>query len=510
MGGMPLAHATTSMMHDLRAVGSLALATLALTWALTDPSAEAGERAREREELIVQVKPGISEPEAEEMFASEGASPVEEIPQIRARVIRVPEAAVEHVREALSHRHEVESVERNLRVEPALTANDPLFQWHLNKISAPAAWDLSSGSTQDAIAILDSGVDPSHPDLAAKLLAGWNFYDNNADWSDVYGHGTKVAGAAAAISNNGIGVAGIAWQNPILPVRVSDPAGYAYLSTIAHGLTWAVDHGARVMNVSFGSIAASSTIRSAAQYVHDHGGLVVAAAGNCACDDATPENPYVLSVAATDPNDQLASFSSRGTYVDLAAPGTGIWTTTNGGGYTGVAGTSFSSPITAGVVALMWSVNPGLTPDEIVMLLEQTSVDLGSAGYDTSFGFGRIDANAAVRAAAGTEAPPPDTTAPSVSITSPTAGATVSGSATVQAMAFDNIGVASVQFRVDGVSMATATAAPFSFAWDTKTVANGSHVVDAVAFDAAGNSSVSLADSLTVSNTTKGNGKRRR
>jgi len=491
---------------------SFALATLLLSYALATPPADAGGgRARDREELIVQLRPGVSDDQADALFASEGASPVEQIPQIRAHVIRVPEAAVEHVRQALSQRIEVEAVERNLSVAPVLTPNDPKFssEWHLAQISAPAAWDLTTGAG-DAIAILDSGVDPTHPDLASKLLPGWNFYNNNADWSDVFGHGTLVAGAAAAIGNNALGVASVAWQNPILPVRVADTSGYAYYSTIAQGLTWASDQGARVMNVSFGGVAASSTVRSAAQYVHDHGGLVVAAAGNCSCDDATPENPYLLSVSATDFYDNLATFSSRGSYVDVAAPGMNIWTTTRGGGYGTAAGTSFSSPITVGVVALMWAANPRLSPEDIVLLLEQTAVDLGAAGYDTSFGFGRIDAHAAVLAASTAEAPPPDTTPPSVSITSPTAGATVSGSATVQAMALDNIAVASVQFRRDGVLVATDTSAPFSFAWDTRTSANGTHVLDAVAFDAAGNSSVSPAVSVTVSNTSKGNGKGRR
>jgi thermitase len=491
-----------------RCAWSIAVATLALTCALAAPRAQAeGSRTRDRDELIVLLRPGVSDREAAAVFAEEGASPVEEIPQIRAHVIRVAEAAVEHVREALSHRTEVESVERNLRVAPTLTANDPLYQWHLGKISAPAAWDLTTGSAQVPIAILDSGVDPSHPDLAAKLLSGWNFYDNNANWADVYGHGTKVAGSAAAISNNGVGVAGVAWQNPILPIRVADPNGYSTYSLLAQGLTWASDQGARVMNISFSGVAASSTVRSAAQYVHNRGGLVVASAGNCACNDGTAENPYLLSVGATDPNDQLASFSSRGTYVDLSAPGTGIWTTINGGGYTGVSGTSFSSPITAGVVALMWAANPGLSPDEIVMLLEQTAVDLGSSGYDTSFGFGRIDAHAAVVAAAGTEAPPPDTTPPSVSITSPTAGATVSGTIAVQALAFDDVGVGSVQLRVDDVTIATDAASPFSFAWDSKTSVNGVHLLKAVVFDAAGNSSVSPVVNVTVNNPTKGKGK---
>ncbi|HUE38705.1 MAG TPA: S8 family serine peptidase, partial [Candidatus Binatia bacterium] len=248
----------------------------------------------------------------------------------------------------------------------ALTANDTNYwkEWHLQKINAPSAWDVSTGDAGVVIAILDSGIDSTHPDLAAKIVAGYNAYDNNSDTSDVGGHGTMVAGSAGAISNNGIGVASVAWQNPLMPIRVTDTQGNGYASTIAKGLTWAADHGARVMNISFSGIAASSTITSAAQYVVGKGGIVVAASGNCGCADPTPENAYIISVSATNTDDTLASFSSTGSYVDVAAPGVSIQTTVQGGGYSSVSGTSFASPITAGVLALMMSVNPALGPSD--------------------------------------------------------------------------------------------------------------------------------------------------
>lgn len=267
------------------------------------------------------------------------------------------------------------------------------------KISGPGAWDISQGLSSVIIAILDSGVDCAHPDLGAKCTAGWNFYNNNSDTSDVYGHGTKVAGSATALSNNATGVASVAWQNLLMPIRVTDTQGYGYVSAIAKGLTWAVDNGARVMNLSFGGVAGISTIASAAQYVVNHGGLVVAAAGNCGCFDSTAENPYMISVSATDSSDNLASFSSTGNYVDLSAPGVSIYTTTKGGSYGGVSGTSFSSPIIAGVAALVMSANAALTPTGVESVLEANADDLGAAGYDTSFGFGRVNAYKAVLAA---------------------------------------------------------------------------------------------------------------
>jgi len=253
------------------------------------------------------------------MYEAHGAALIGEIPQINTHLIRVPAPALEQVEQALSHRPEVKWVERNYIFPPDLTPDDLYYpyQWHLPKIFAPQAWDVTQGSSDVVIAVLDSGVDPFHPDLSAKLVAGYNFYGNNTDSADVYGHGTAVAGAAAAIGNNQIGVASVARQVRLMPIRVTDTSGYGYTSTISQGLTWAADHGAKVMNLSFAGIAGSTTIRSAAQYVQSHGGLVVAAAGNCGCFDPTPENPYIISVSATDPYDSVASFSSTGDYVDV-------------------------------------------------------------------------------------------------------------------------------------------------------------------------------------------------
>ena len=455
------------------------------------------------DELLVAHHPGIDRPRVEEIYRSHGATIVDEIPQIRTHLLRVAPSALESVRQALARRPEIEFVERNYVMPAALTPNDANYwkEWHLEKINAPSAWDVSTGDSGVVIAILDSGIDSSHPDLAAKIVPGYNAYDNNSDTSDVGGHGTMVAGSAAAISNNGAGVASVAWQNPLMPIRVTDTQGSGYASTIAKGLTWAADHGARVMNISFSGVAASSAITSAAQYVAGKGGLVVAAAGNCGCADPTAENLYILSVSATNTDDTLASFSSTGSYVDVAAPGVSIQTTVQGGGYSSVSGTSFSSPITAGVLALMMSANPALGPSVLEYLLESTAVDLGSPGFDKSFGFGRIDAAAAVNAALASAQPPPDTTAPSVSISSPASGSVVSGVATVDVTAFDDRGVSRVELYVDGALLATDTAAPFSFAWDTSRTASGSRGLQAKAFDASGNVGTSATVQVTVATT---------
>ena len=453
------------------------------------------------DELLVGLRPGTSGAQVENLYRLYGAEKLQDLSNINVHRIRVPAQSLDAVENALSHRPEIKFVEKNYRLSPNFVPNDSLYssQWHLPKISADMAWDISQGTPSVVVAILDSGVDPTHPDLASKLVAGYNFYDGNTNTTDVYGHGTKVAGTAAAICNDSIGVAAPACQNLIMPIRVTDTSGNGYVSAIASGLSWAVDHGAKVMNLSFGGVAGISTITSAAQYVMNHGGLVIAAAGNCGCFDSTPPNPYMISVSGTDQNDNLASWSSQGDYVDVAAPGVGIYTTMMGGGYGAPSGTSFSSPLTAGVVALMMSVNPSLSPTQIGSLLEANADDLGAAGYDTAYGYGRVNAYRAVSAAA-TNSPPRDTTAPTASISSPSNGATVSGAISVAVSANDNVGVSRVDLYMDGALYGSDTSAPYSFYWDTTQISTGSHTLAAVAYDAAGNAGNSPTISVNVSN----------
>ena len=283
-----------------------------------------------------------------------------------------------------------------------------------------------------------------------------------------------------------------------MPVRISDPTGWATYSDIASGLTWAADHGARVANISY-KVTTSSTITAAAQYFQGRGGVVASSAGNDALFDASADNPYIITVSATDPNDALYSWSSTGNNVDVAAPGC-VYTTTSGGGYGSACGTSFSSPIAAGVAALILSAKPSLSPAEVTGIVRSSADDLGTPGFDPQFGAGRVNAARAVAQAGGGAPPPaPDTLAPAVSIAAPTTGATVSGTVTVSVSASDNVGVTSVSIAVDGAVVCSFNAAPFSCSWSTKTTGNGSHTIQATAKDAAGNSATAPA-TVTVSN----------
>ena len=478
------------------------LAVFALLLGLIPGRALAEPPTGSADELLVKFRANVSKSAAEETVGASGAEAVDEIARVRVHRIRAANGQGAKVIERLRRRADVEFVEQDAAHAPADVPNDPEYanQWHLPKIGAPAAWTTTHGSNGIVIAILDSGVDGAHPDLASKMVPGWNTYQNNADTADVYGHGTKVAGAAAAATNNALGVAGVAWDSSIMPIRVTDTAGYGYTSAMASGITWAVDRGASVINLSFETMASSATVRSAAQYAMSRGALVVVAAGNCGCDDPTAENPYVLSVGATDSIDGLAGFSARGAFVDVVAPGVMIKTTVRGGGMANVAGTSFASPVVAGVAALLMSVNPSASPDEIASWLEGTALDLGAVGHDSSFGAGRVRVDLAVAAAAESEPPPVDGTAPSAAITSPQTGATVAGTVNVTATAFDDRAVAKVELWVDGQLRSTDTSSPYSFAWNTTTLADGGHTLVAIAQDATGNRGSSASVPVSVAN----------
>lgn len=410
-----------------------------------------------------------------------------------------PQVAEAAVVAQLAHHPHLKFAELDRRVDAALVPTDPYYgsQWHLAKIRAATAWDTTQGSGV-TIAILDSGVYGGHPDLAANMVPGWNFYDNNADTADVHGHGTAVAGAAAAAGNNGIGVAAVAGQAKIMPVRIASPTAYAYWSTVAQGLTYAADHGARVANISYVGVAASAAVQSAAQYMKNKGGLVVVCAGNNGIDEHITPTTTMIPVSATDSTDARTSWSSYGSFVALAAPGAAIWTTNKAGSYSAWNGTSFASPIVAGTAALMMAARPAMAATQVESLLYGSAVDLGAAGRDPLFGYGRVDAQAAV-AAAVAAAPPADTAPPTLAISQPAANSTVSGVVAVNVAAQDNTAVARVELRANGSLVAIDTAAPFGFSWDSRNVPNGMVTLQASAFDGAGNAA-SQSVSVNVAN----------
>lgn len=453
--------------------------------------------------ILVQPKAGLSDEEFQKILSKNQGKALEKIGNLRVHVISVPEKAEEAVVKALSKNPNVEFAEVDAVAEPDVTAvNDPQFAnaWHLPKMRVPDAWDYGKGDGI-VIAILDTGVDGTHPDLASQMIPGWNAVDGSSATNDIYGHGTSVAGTAAAATNNAVGISSIAWGAKIMPIRVSNnsTSGTAYTSDIARGLSWAADNGADVANISY-AMTGSATVSSAAQYMRNKGGLVVVSAGNSGNDPGIADSPYMITVSATDANDVKASWSCYGAFVDVAAPGVSILSTKNGGSYGNVSGTSFSAPATAGVVAAMFSVNPKLTPADVEAILEKSADKVAGVDFHPYYGFGRVNALNALQMAASTVVR--DTQAPTVSIFSPTQNASVNGVIQVDVSASDDVGVNEVSLFANGQLVGTDGVAPYQFSWDSASVGDGSVVLTATATDAAGNQGASAAVSVGVANQT--------
>lgn len=441
-------------------------------------------------QVLIKPAAGLSEARLARILENSGGRALRRLEGLDVRIVEVPEGAEARIARALAQNPRIAFAELNRRVPPIATVNDPDFskQWHLTTMGAPGAWDYTFGDGV-TVAVLDTGVYPYHSDLSGKVLSGWNTVSQNSDTADIQGHGTWVAGVVGAIADNLNGGASTAPGAMILPIRITnDSAGWAYFSDMAEGITWAADNGAKVANLSYGGAAGSSTVASAASYMMDKGGVVVVAAGNDNTDYGYANSPYLYVAAATTSSDARASYSSFGQFVDIAAPGSSIYTTASGGGYQSVNGTSFASPNAAAVAAMVMAANPALTPTDVLAVVSGTALDLGNAGWDPYYGHGRVDAHGAVALAAG--AVTSDTTAPSVGLDSPKEGAEVSDVASVSVSASDGFGVKEVRLYVNGVLTATeisGEAGSYLFAWDTSQVGDGQVRLTATASDHAGN-----------------------
>ena len=267
-------------------------------------------------------------------------------------------------------------------------------QWWLPAVGDRQMWALGRG-TGVVVAVIDTGVDMTHPDLVPNLLSnGYNFGDGNANPQDMRGHGTQVAGIIAASQNNGFGVSGLAPESKILPIKINvGDQDYFTSDRLANAIAYAVSQGAKIINLSLTADQQTQTVQDAIQSALDMGIIVVAAAGNYSGAVEFPANmPGVLGVAATDEFNHLASFSKTGPEITVAAPGTNILSTALGGGviayYPG--GTSFSAPIVAATVADMLSVNPALPGDVISKQLRDNASVIGGGQYP----FGSVNAGA--------------------------------------------------------------------------------------------------------------------
>ncbi|MBX3354648.1 MAG: S8 family serine peptidase [Phycisphaeraceae bacterium] len=296
----------------------------------------------------------------------------------------------------------------------SVVPNDPSFssQWALlntgqvadgvagisgSDVGATAAWTLTTGGRPTVVAVLDSGVS-LHPDLAGRVLQGFNIPDQNTNTSDLcVSHGTHVSGIIGASGNNGTAIAGLCWDVMILPVVVVKPCG-GVESWVADGITWAVDNGADLINMSLQYSTGSAYLHDAVKYAFASGVPMIAATGNSSAPQLSfPARwPETIAVGATNNADQRWWGSNWGPNIDLMGPGVGVLSLASDGGTMVKTGTSMAAPHVTGTIALMLSVNPSLSESSIRSVLHQTAKDIGDPGYDLLNGWGRVDAFAAV------------------------------------------------------------------------------------------------------------------
>jgi thermitase len=378
--------------------------------------------------------------------AQTGMSVQATIPQLGIAVVAAPAAGTNAelmaTAAALEASPAIEWAEPNYTFTLDATPNDPYYSTqapYLNRLEMPAAWDHTMGQSDVIIAVLDTGVYMDHPDLVSGIWAnskeisgtsgvdddgngfiddvhGWNFAENNNKVADDYGHGTHVAGIAAARINNGIGIAGMAGGATIMPVKVffPPPDVLGTYEDLIRAIIYATDNGARVINMSLGATSYSRGEEAAVNYAWDHDVVVVAAAGNTGreTDHYPAAHQNAIAVAATTASDNRASFSTYGDFVDVAAPGSSVFSTyfDPGRPYVYMSGTSMATPHVAGLAALLLSLNPQLTNVQVRALIETNVDDLGAAGWDKFYGYGRINARKALAAVAPSPQPSPSPT----------------------------------------------------------------------------------------------------
>lgn len=386
--------------------------------------------ARERfsqDELIVKLKPQYLEATMEQLNNFLGLKTKERLLLSRTFVLKIPQGKVKNFQKLLSQYPLFEYVEPNYEAMVQETTNDPYLsdQWGLFKIQAASlsgesGWNITHGDPTVKIAILDTGIDTNHEDLASKVTV-WKNFTSSRTSDDLYGHGTHVAGIAAAITNNEKGVAGTGYDSSLMSIKVLNDNGSGYYSWVANGIKWAADDGAKVINMSLGGYSSSQTLLEAVNDAWGKGVIIVVAAGN----DNTTSMLYpcayekVICVAATDENDNKATFSNYGSlWVDVAAPGVSIFSTlpnhtnkikTKNYGY--LNGTSMATPFVSGFAGLLWAIpNYGTDNNSVRQRIEETCDSISGTG--SYWSKGRINVYKGVSGGNGTIVSPTPTITP--------------------------------------------------------------------------------------------------
>ena len=369
-------------------------------------------------EILVKFKPGAP---AQAIIASHRATVREFVPRIDVHCLRLPPGlSVSEAVEKFRRNPNVVFASPNHIVYATVFPDDEWFEWFQwglyntegrHDIHAPEAWNLHTGSASTIIAIIDTGIEADHPDLSAKVIQGYNAINGSTDTDDDHMHGTFVAGIAAASTNNYEGIAGVDWHARLMPVKVLDASGQGEEIDAAEGIIWAVNNGAKIINLSIGTYLNVPALEAAVNAAWDDGSVVVCSSGNDDLDDATSPHypsyyPATIAVGATNEYDERCTYedwgeggSNYGDSLDVMAPGNWIFSTAPtwyptmlGVPYELMSGTSASAPFVSGLAGLVWAAHPTWTNQQVRNQIEQTCDDIGSTGWDRYTGWGRINA----------------------------------------------------------------------------------------------------------------------
>jgi len=365
--------------------------------------------------LSVKLRAGLSAAEQAAVIARHGGTEQSAVAPLRIHVVRVPAAVLPAALAAYQTDPQVESAEEVHSRRAEWLPNDPQIgtQWALERIGWPAVYSTQTPAGTATLALLDTGVDGTHPDLAGRLVPGTSFLDASDGLTDPSGHGTRLAGLISAVADNGEGIAGVAYAGvKVMPVRVLDADGVGPDSAIVAGIVWAADRGADVILMGFSSPDSSQHLQDAIDYAWAKGAVLVAPTGNGGLDTPTypAANRGVIGIAATDQDDGLADFSNRGPEVFLIAPGVDLVTTEGPDGYTAVSGTSPAAALTAGAAALLKAFDPTLTNGVLLGRLARGAAPVGDPqdpDYTAKYGYGRLSLSGAVADAQGAQAQDP-------------------------------------------------------------------------------------------------------
>jgi subtilisin family serine protease len=353
-----------------------------------------------KERKIVVFKGGVDEQTKEALLSSVGAEKIKDLGLINGKAVWVSKKGeVELLKSGKVLRidpdievYALENVKSKVVVQPAQK-----LTWNIDRVDAEISWAISTGDPVK-VGVIDTGIDLKHPDLQANIKGGFNAINPLKSANDDNGHGTHVAGIIAAL-NNSIGVIGVGPNIDLYAIKVLNASGSGYLSDVIEGLDWARTNGMQVVNMSLGTSQDVQSFHEAIVNAYNAGVVIVAAAGNSGGAVSYPAAyPEVIAVSATDQNNQIASWSSRGPEVDLAAPGVSIYSTYKGQSYATLSGTSMAAPHVSGAAALTidtkkcdLNLDGICTPAEVQQRLEQTAIDLGTPGKDNLYGSGLVN-----------------------------------------------------------------------------------------------------------------------